>query len=238
RDRSGDGQKSVTIQPAVGQPLLGEDSGRGEEDDDGQDDHWGETTTAVTSERSASLEDLAPSGGPRSPDTIRPEPRIMAGFYVSCTLALFSLLTPPTFIVLPQILWGSKLHPCSVTCEGLYISVAFKLLLLVLATWAVFLRPPRSSLPRLVEFHALLLVLLFLLLTSYWLFYGVRVLGTQEKNLLGVVEYSASLVDTLLFIHYLALVLLELRQLQPFFIIKVMRGSDGETRFYSLGTLR
>ncbi|CAH2218594.1 vang 1 [Pelobates cultripes] len=129
------------------------------------------------------------------------------------------------------------MEPCGVICEGLYISVAFKMLLLILGSWAVFLRRPSSSLPRLVEFHALLLLLLFLLLMSYWLFYGVRVLGGNEKNLLGVVQYSASLLDALIFIHYLAVVLLELRQLQPFFFLKVMRSRDGESRFYSLGKL-
>ncbi|OCT91431.1 vang-like protein 1 isoform X2 [Xenopus laevis] len=237
RERSHDGQKSANIQPMVGQPLLGEDSGRGEEEEDGQDDHWGETTTAVTSERSASFEDLAPVGTSSIPDNAAPKTWIMIGFYLSCVLGLFAILTPPAFIVLPHVFWGSQLEPCGVVCEGLYISLAFKLLLLFLASWAVFLRPPRCALPRLVEFHALLLVLLFLLLSSYWLFYGVRVLGPQEKNLRGVVEYAVSLVDALIFIHYLALILLELRQLQPLFFLKVVRSSDGETRFYSLGTL-
>ncbi|OCT93530.1 VANGL planar cell polarity protein 1 L homeolog isoform X1 [Xenopus laevis] len=235
RERRHDGQKSVNV--TVGQPLLGEDSGRGEEDEEGQDDRWGETTTAVTSERSASFEDLAPVGTSRIPDTVKPNTWIMIGFYLSCALGLFAILTPPAFIVLPQVFWGSQLEPCGVVCEGLYISLAFKLLLLFLASWAVFLRPPRCDLPRLVEFHALLIVLLFFFLSSYWLFYGVRVLGPQEKNLLGVVEYAVSLVDALIFIHYLALILLELRQLQPFFYLKVMRSSDGEMRFYSLGTL-
>ncbi|KAG8441520.1 hypothetical protein GDO86_007040 [Hymenochirus boettgeri] len=100
-----------------------------------------------------------------------------------------------------------------VTCEGLYISVAFKLLLLVLATGACSSAPP-GLLFLGCEFHALLLFFSFAP-HSYWLFYGVRVLGTQEKNLLGVVEYSASLVDTLLFIHYLALVLLESASYNP-----------------------
>ncbi|KAE8620962.1 hypothetical protein XENTR_v10004628 [Xenopus tropicalis] len=237
--RSHDGPKSVNVQPTVGQPLLGEDSGRGEEEEEeeGQDDHWGETTTAVTSERSASFEDLPPVGTSRIPDTARPKTWIMIGFYLSCVLGLIAILTPPAFIVLPQVFWGPQLEPCGIVCEGLYISLAFKLLLLSLATWAVLLRPPHCALPRLVEFHALLLVLLFLFLSSYWLFYGVRVLGPQEKNLLGVVEYAVSLVDALIFIHYLGLILLELRQLQPFFYLKVMRSSDGEMRFYSLGTL-
>lgn len=51
------------------------------------------------------------------------------------------------------------------------------------------------------------------------------------------VSYYAFL-DALLFIHYLAIVLLELRQLQPTFTLHVVRSTDGESRFYSLGHLR
>ncbi|KAM8976108.1 vang-like protein 1 isoform 2-T2 [Pelodytes ibericus] len=241
RQRSRDGHKSVTIQTPPGDPLLGGDSNQREEEEEdeeeGQEDNWADTTTAVTSERSASVLNLAPIGGSGEPERIKPSLRTVLGFYIFIALAVFAILTPPLFIALPQFLWGSELEPCGVTCEGLYISVAFKLLLLFMGSWAVFLRRPRSSLPRLMEFRALLLVFLFLLLASYWLFYVVRVLGQHEKNLFGVVQYAASLVDALIFIHYLAVVLLELRQLQSFFFLKVVRSSDGEARFYSLGTL-
>ncbi|XP_075449095.1 vang-like protein 1 isoform X2 [Ascaphus truei] len=234
RDHGCDGHKSVTIHSSPTAPLLGEDSVRGEER--GQDDNWCGTTTAVTSERSVSAEDLAQSGTVRE-QSPGPDVRSMLGFCTCCSLVSLALLTPPAFILLPQVLWGSELEPCGVICEGLYISVAFKLLLLLLGSWAVFLRPPRCALPRLLEFRALLLLLLFVFLASYWLFYGVRVLGPREKNLRGVVQYAASLVDALLFIHYLSVVLLELRQLHPCFSLKVVRTCDGEARFYSLGTL-
>ncbi|XP_053312355.1 vang-like protein 1 [Spea bombifrons] len=237
REKSRDGQKSVTIQTPAGEPLLSGSSKQREDEEDGQDDNWAETTTAVTSEHSASLQDLAQTGGPGEPEGAGPTARTLLGFYAFCLLAALALLTPPAFITLPLILWGSELEHCGVSCEGLYISVAFKLLLLAVGSWAVFLRRPRSSLPRMVEFRAVLLLLLFLLLASYWLFYGVRVLGQRERNLLGVVQYTASLVDALIFIHYLAVILLELRQLQPVFALKVIRAGDGEARFYSLGKL-
>lgn len=51
-------------------------------------------------------------------------------------------------------------------------------------------------------------------------------------------QYAVSLVDALLFIHYLAIVLLELRQLQPCYSMCVTRSTDGETRHYNLGQLR
>ncbi|XP_018431000.1 PREDICTED: vang-like protein 1 [Nanorana parkeri] len=233
-----DSQKSVTIQTPASQPLLdAEETGR-EDEEEGRDDNWGETTTAVTSERSASLEDVSLRHRPSESRAGGPGARTMLGFYMFCVLGVLTLLTPPIFILLPQVLWRSDLEPCGVTCEGLYISVAFKMLFMVLGSWAVFLRTPRYVLPRLVEFRALLLLLLCIFLLSYWLFYVVRVLGGRERDLLSVVQYAASMVDAFIFIHYLAVVLLELRQLQAYFILTVVRSSDGERRFYTLGTVR
>ncbi|XP_071987776.1 vang-like protein 1 [Engystomops pustulosus] len=238
RERNSDGHKSVTIEePTSDCQLPAGDSRRGEEEDDGQDDNWGETTTAVTSERSASLEELVPRRGSPDPKASRPTGWTLLGFYILCVLCVLTVLTPPLFLMLPQVLWGSTLEPCGVICEGLYISVAFKLLFLMLGSWAVFFRRPRCVLPRLVEFRALLLLLLGLLLLSYWLFYVVRILGQQERNLLGVVQYTASLVDTFIFIHYLAVILLELRHLQAFYILRVVRSGDGESRCYTIGRL-
>ncbi|XP_073407170.1 vang-like protein 1 isoform X4 [Dendrobates tinctorius] len=236
-DRSPDGRESVTMEESTIDYLLpAVGSGGGEEEDEGQDDIWGETTTAVTSERSASLEELVPRGGPM--ESNGRDARIMLRVYMFCILLAFTVLTPPLFIMLPQVLWGSRLEPCGAICEGLYISVAFKLLILILGSWAVFFRSPRYVLPRLVEFRALLILLLSLLLLSYWLFYAVRILGQRERNLLSVVQYTVSLVDTLIFIHYLAMVLLEIRQLQPSYFLTVVRSSDGETRCYTIGRVR
>lgn len=238
RERSHDGHKSVTIEEPTSKCLLPvDDSARGEEEDEEQDDNWGETTTAVTSERSASLEELVPKGGCQESRSSRPHTWTMLGFYMFCVLSTLTVLTPPVFILLPQVLWGSELEPCGVICEGLYISVAFKLLFIIIGSWAIFFRRPRYDLPRLVEFRALLLLLLSLFLVSYWLFYVVRILGQQERNLLSVVQYTVSLVDAFIFIHYLAVLLLEIRQLQPFYILRVVRSSDGEARCYTIGNV-
>ncbi|XP_075707377.1 vang-like protein 1 [Rhinoderma darwinii] len=235
-ERSHEGHKAVTIEEPTNEYLLPVgDSGRGEEEEEGQDDYWADTTTAVTSERSASLEELVPRRGSGEAPRTRPDTWTILGFYLFCVLSALTVLTPPLFITLPQVLWGSELEPCGVICEGLYISVAFKLLFIVLGSWAVFFRSPRCVLPRLVEFRALLLLLLSLFLVSYWLFYVVRILGQHERNLLSVVQYTVSLVDAFIFIHYLAVVLLEIRQLQPFYILKVVRSSDGEARSYTIG---
>lgn len=160
------------------------------------------------------------------------------GVAAGATLALLSFLTPLAFLLLPPLLWREELEPCGTACEGLFISVAFKLLILLLGSWALFFRRPKASLPRVFVLRSLLMVLVFLLVVSYWLFYGVRILDARERSYQGVVQFAVSLVDALLFVHYLAVVLLELRQLQPQFTLKVVRSTDGASRFYNVGHLR
>ncbi|KAF5910952.1 hypothetical protein HPG69_000916 [Diceros bicornis minor] len=203
------------------------------------DDNWGETTTAITgtSEHSISQEDIARISKDME-DSVGLDCKRYLGLTVASVLGLLVFLTPIAFILLPPILWRDELEPCGTICEGLFISVAFKLLILLIGTWALFFRKQRADVPRVFVFRALLLVLIFLFVVSYWLFYGVRILDSRDRNYQGIVQYAVSLVDALLFIHYLAIVLLELRQLQPMFTLQVVRSTDGESRFYSLGHLR
>ncbi|XP_024606626.1 vang-like protein 2 [Neophocaena asiaeorientalis asiaeorientalis] len=227
------GDKSVTIQ-APGEPLLDNESTRGDE----RDDNWGETTTVVTgtSEHSISHDDLTRIAKDME-DSVPLDCSRHLGVAAGATLALLSFLTPLAFLLLPPLLWREELEPCGTACEGLFISVAFKLLILLLGSWALFFRRPKASLPRVFVLRALLMVLVFLLVVSYWLFYGVRILDARERSYQGVVQFAVSLVDALLFVHYLAVVLLELRQLQPQFTLKVVRSTDGASRFYNVGHL-
>ncbi|KAK5605023.1 Vang-like protein 2 [Crenichthys baileyi] len=233
RDSSSRGDKSVTIQ-TPGEPLLDAESTRG----DDRDDNWGETTTVVTgtSEHSISNEDLTRVTKDLEESTPLECKRFIGPALGGC-LSFFALVTPLAFLILPQVLWRDALEPCGTPCEGLYVSLAFKLLVLLISSWALFLRPPRATLPRFFVFRCLLMVLVFLFVASYWLFYGVRVLEPRERDYRGIVEYAASLVDALLFIQYLALVLLEVRHLQPAFCLKVVRSTDGASKFYNVGHL-
>uniref|UniRef100_A0A8C2G0T1 VANGL planar cell polarity protein 2 n=1 Tax=Cyprinus carpio TaxID=7962 RepID=A0A8C2G0T1_CYPCA len=196
------------------------------------------TTTVVTgtSEHSVSNEDLT-RASKELEDSSPLECRRFAGPVLSGVLGLFALLTPLAFLLLPQLLWRDSLEPCGTPCEGLYVSLAFKLLVLLISSWALFLRPPRATLPRFFVFRCLLMALVFLFVASYWLFYGVRVLEPRERDYRGIVGYAVSLVDALLFIQYLALVLLEVRHLRPAFCLKVVRTTDGASRFYNVGHL-
>ncbi|KAK4807803.1 hypothetical protein QYF61_023636 [Mycteria americana] len=203
-----------------------------------QDDNWGETTTVVTgtSEHSISHDDITRITKDME-DSAHLDCSRHLGVSLAGALALLAFLTPLAFMLLPQLLWREELEPCGTPCEGLFISVAFKLLILLLGSWALFFRRPKAFFPRIFVFRALLMVLVFLLVVSYWLFYGVRILDSRDRNYQGVVQYAVSLVDALLFVHYLAVVLLELRQLQPQFTLKAVRSADGASRFYNVGHL-
>ncbi|TDH05652.1 hypothetical protein EPR50_G00124540 [Perca flavescens] len=200
------GEKSVTIQ-TPGEPLLDAESTRG----DDRDDNWGETTTVVTgtSEHSISNEDLTRVTKELEESTPLECKRFIGPALGGC-LSFFALVTPLAFLILPQVLWRDTLEPCGTPCEGLYVSLAFKLLVLLISSWALFLRPPRATLPRFFVFRCLLMVLVFLFVASYWLFYGVRVLEPRERDYRGIVEYAASLV---------------------------VRSTDGASKFYNVGHL-
>ena len=144
-----------------------------------QDDNWGETTTAVTgtSELSVSQEEVVGLGKGIQDRT--------QGFrrYLPLTVGLCAGLvvvaTPLVFLLLPAIMWPDRLQACGAACEGLFLSISFKLLILLIAIWALFLRPGRASLPRVCVYRAFLTTLTLLLTMSYWLFYGVRILDAQ-----------------------------------------------------------
>ncbi|XP_064832538.1 vang-like protein 1 [Oncorhynchus masou masou] len=221
------------------EPLLEVPSSvAGDEAPSLQDDNWGETTTAVTgtSELSLSQEEVV-GLGKRSEDGLGQGCRRYAPLALGLCVGLLVLATPLAFLVLPAVLWPARLQACGSACEGLFLSVSCKLLILLLAVWAIFLRQDRASLPRVCVYRALLAMLTLLLTISYWLFYGVRILDSQDEDYQGIVQFAVSLVDSLLFVHYLAIVLLELRQLQPCYSLCVIRSTDGETRYYNLGQL-
>ncbi|KAB7507594.1 Vang-like protein 1 [Armadillidium nasatum] len=165
-----------------------------------------------------------------------------AGSVLCAFVALFAFLSACTFdrklenpiamVLVPHIgfieLTKEQLK-CDSECDGLLISASFKLLILLLGSWALFFRRPKATMPRIFIFRALVTMLVFVFTFSYWLFYIV-----QYRS---VVYFSVSLVDALLFIHYLAVVLLELRHATPQYSIKVLRSPDGESKWYNIGQL-
>ncbi|KAI5637618.1 strabismus protein domain-containing protein [Phthorimaea operculella] len=226
-----------------------------------QDENWGENTTAVTgntSEGSQSMEDV--SNWPLESDNgIGSVCSRYIGSTITLGLTFVSFVSPLAMVVLPKIGFFPgltdnmaiqpsqriQLLSCAAECKGILLSLAFKLVLLAIGVWAVFLRPRNAILPRIFVFRAMTLVILAVCTFSYWLFYIVQIteatkalaLGEEATDYNSLVSYVSSFSDTLLFIHYIAVVLMEIRQLEPVYYIKIVRSPDGESRSYAIGQL-
>ncbi|KAK3107775.1 hypothetical protein FSP39_021993 [Pinctada imbricata] len=249
RGERGIDERSVTIKTPGTMPE--DDRGTGEERFEvqviPQDDNWGDNTTAITgntSETGFSMEDFRGKFGKESfEDSIGLGCARYVGTVLAGVLSVIAFLSPIAMVVLPKLgINGWETGPCLPACEGLLISFAFKLLILAMGTFALFFRQPKATMPRVFLFRAVVLFLVFVLTFAFWLFYGVRILQDKQRTLYedsykDIVQFAVSLVDALLFIHYIAVILLEIRQLQPQFVIKVVRSPDGESKIYNIGTL-
>uniref|UniRef100_A0A6P7H777 Vang-like protein n=1 Tax=Diabrotica virgifera virgifera TaxID=50390 RepID=A0A6P7H777_DIAVI len=224
-----------------------------------QDDNWGENTTAITgntSEQSGSAEDIC--NWPGEPDTgLGFVCQRYMGTSITYILSLAAFLSPIAMVLLPKMGFfpdlsarigladSTKLLACGAECKGQLVSLAFKMVILAIGAWAVFLRKPQATLPRFFLFRAGILALLLVCTFAYWLFYIVQVTETaraattpeETVDYKALVAYASSLTDTLLFIHYLAVVLVEIRHLQPMYYIKIVRSPDGASCAYGIGQL-
>ncbi|CAG0884588.1 unnamed protein product [Darwinula stevensoni] len=208
-----------------------------------QDENWGDNTTAVTGNTSegGSMEDL--SKWMKEPDTgLSFHCQRWSGFVFALVLSVVGFLSPIVMVVIPKTglyqISPTQLK-CGPECDGALISLTFKLLILLVGCWAVFLRKPRATTPRIYTLRALVLLVLFVLIFSYWLFYCVRLIETFEDDIpyYSVVLFADSMVNSLLFVHYITVVLMEIRHQQTQYVIKVVRSPDGEARSYPIGQL-
>ena len=202
-----------------------------------QDDNWGEASTAITgntSETAFSMEDVRMTKDLEQ--SIGFNCARYVGTFFAAGLSLIAFLSPVAMVVLPKV--GIKeLHSeqCGPECEGFFISFAFKMLILLIGTWALFVRKPRATMARIFVFRALVLFLEFVLTFAFWLFYWVRIWSNPQPKYYSIVLFAGQMVDGLLFIHYLSIILLEIRQLQPQYVVKMVRSPDGESRSYTVG---
>ncbi|XP_053973172.1 vang-like protein 2 [Hylaeus anthracinus] len=222
-----------------------------------QDENWGENTTAITgntSDRSESTEDV--SHWPNENDGSFSSCNRFVGPVIAMIIGLSAFLSPIAMVILPKLGFFPdsitvltmqqklQLLSCNAECKGQLLGLAFKLVLLGVGSWAVFLRSRNATMPRIFLFRTGVLLLTTLCICTYWLFYVVQVTEsaktaangeiTEYKNL---VNYAGTLADTLLFIHYIAILLIEIRHQQPVFYLKVVRSPDGESRSYAIGQL-
>ena len=169
------------------------------------DENWGETTTVITgttSEAGYSVEEMSTSLrlNKKLENSIGFHCARYIGSLTTGLMAVIAFLSPVVMVILPKVnLDGWTVNECKPECEGLLISFGFKLIILLIGSWALFLRRPKSTMPRIFIFRAVVLLLVFVLTVAYWLFYGVRILATHDENYPGIVAFSVSMVDCLLF---------------------------------------
>lgn len=163
-----------------------------------QDDNWGENTTAITgntSEQSLSMEDVSnwPMAGGDGGLRLSCQRAVESAMALALTAAAF--FSPLAMVVLPKLgffaaaferaeLAGAtglgrplaqQLLACNAECKGGLVSLAARMVLLALGLWALFLRQPVATMPRIFLFRATALLLVLLTTFAYWLFYVVQV---------------------------------------------------------------
>merc|ERR1719273_1364461 len=164
-----------------------------------QDEHWGENTTAVTVNSDMDYPDGLVQNGTAPVELEKWRLETERGMNFRCRrhmgplvagfLSMCALISPILMAGLPKLgLFGSgkiKLQ-CGVECDGMLVALSFKLFVLAIGTWAVFYRNPRSTLPRIHIYRALVCLLIVVFLVSFWLFYASHFFNETEKR----VEYS------------------------------------------------
>jgi hypothetical protein len=224
-----------------------------------QDDNWGANTTtytAATSEVSDYNDDMTEDGRSRKDEYFDQDVdadgrgrrtkfdmcRLCSrygGFMFAVLIVMCTYVTPILFIVLPRIpaIANWQVSDCGIECEGLLIGIAFKLFLLLLGIWALYLRKPKATMPRVYELRVLILFLLCILTFAYWLFYGVRIIDTRQPDYYKILQFTVTYVDVLLFVYIIAVFILEIRHMQPQYVVKIVRSPDGEQTEYTLGKM-
>ena len=142
--------------------------------------------------------------------------QIMDICYVSQDFSILRIV-PNKKRKLRQTVFFVALFSLQIDCDGLFIGFSFKLLILLFGSWALFFRPTKATMPRIYLFRACICTLLFVFIFAFWLFYGVRVFDETRRRIQyqDLVYYANTMLDTMLFIHYLAIILMEIKHISP-----------------------
>ncbi|CAF0754831.1 unnamed protein product [Didymodactylos carnosus] len=229
-------------------------------------DNWGETTTAYTSEVGSDVNGLdndlmtTDCEGGNGDKMINGDLENLSSrqSYRQCTvrwLSKFSIylvcflsyITPLLFLILPKIQpFNNYLNKTIIKTVEIdnyyyyYLPITIKLILLFIGFLVLFYRRRRSeSFPRIHLYKALMLVLLLLILCFYWLCYVWKLLfsSNDNSNYDQILQYTSSYLDILLFLHYITLLVLEIKCLYPKYVVKIVRSPDGVTKQYSIGSI-
>ncbi|KAK0396857.1 hypothetical protein QR680_001886 [Steinernema hermaphroditum] len=206
------------------------------------DDTWGDNTTVITatSDFSQHVGNALPYFEPTTKVTGRRCSRwlwLISAF----VLSLISIASAPLMMVTPFLLPYMSIEwpevECPPDCQGYVLTMCVKVVLLVVALWAVYWRSAAADMPRIFLPRVALAFFVLFILFAFWLFFIVRIVLERQVAYSYIVSYSTSLLDVLLYVHYISVIVLVLRSLRPEFTISVLRDPDGELRSFPLGMM-
>ncbi|CEF62421.1 FI21450p1 [Strongyloides ratti] len=152
------------------------------------------------------------------------------------------IISSPTMAIIPYIL--NYIDPtnfsepiCGIQCNGYAINIMLKTVLLTIAVFVFYCYSPSHLLPRLDKIRTSLGIFVVFILFSFWIFYYFRVIIDNVENYDGILSYSVSLLDVLLYTHYISLVLIYFKRIEKKFVISVTRDIDGEEHILNLGNM-
>ena len=165
-----------------------------------------------------------------------PSSRQALSILLSIILALFAIFSPIAFVIIPvvQTDWD-KVEKCGIACDGMYIGIGVKELVLSFGLWALYVRPNKAFLPRLNIFKVGMMVIVYIVIICFWLFYALRVVKHKKSSQSDVVSFASTFMDSMLFLHYLALLLMWIRRQESVYTVSVIRNVDGMRKFYNIG---
>lgn len=160
--------------------------------------------------------------------------------FLSLAIACLALLSPVVFVCAPlSPNWDVKTEPnssCNNECGTQFVGFGVRLLILTIGLWALLLRKPRATGPSSHRLRTIALLLCCVVLVAHWLFFGLVLAGKEEPDYNVILRFANSLLDAELFVHYVAVVLIEIRRLRVRYNVKVTRGTDGWTRSYNVSS--
>lgn len=90
--------------------------------------------------------------------------------------------------------------------------------------------------PRLYLQRAALTLFVVFILFAFWLFY-TKVLLERQNEYKMALKFAGKLLNALLYCHYIAVTVLELRSHRPEFIVEIVRDPDGESQSHLIGVM-
>lgn len=154
---------------------------------------------------------------------------------LSVLLGLFVVASPIAFLVIPNVQQWWTTSDCGSACEGMYITITVKEIILIFGLWALFVRPTKVHLPRVNVFKVGMMVFVYIAVICFWLFYAIRMINEKESSHYRVVSFSSSFLDTMIFLHYMGVILIWVRPIEKVYTVSIIRNVDGMRRYYNIG---